>query len=282
MLKNVPEPKQEVNTSGVKYVAVAFGVIGFFAIAVLAAVFVIVPNSQYGTAKDLYEAGNYEAAADTFACLGDYRDSEARYADCMEQMNEEKYEQAEAYYKDGDYEKALALFAEIGDYKDAKKRIEQIANMQAVDNEIYFGAYENSPIAWLILETQEDKMLLISKEPVVQMAFNDEVKNVTWETSSIREWLNDEFLTEFSDEQKNQIIQMAVDGLNNDDVFLLNAEDVAKYKGVNFKTSTDWWLRTKTDSGMMVVDGESGEINTTGESVVRAMGVRPCIWINIK
>ncbi len=40
-------------------------------------------------------------------------------------------------------------------------------------------------------------------------------------------------------------------------------------------------IRTKTPAGMMFVN-KDGEINENGESVVRAMGVRPCVWINLR
>ena len=40
-------------------------------------------------------------------------------------------------------------------------------------------------------------------------------------------------------------------------------------------------IRTKTPAGMMFVN-KDGEINENGEIVVRAMGVRPCVWINLR
>lgn len=124
-------------------------------------------------------------------------------------------------------------------------------------------------------------MFLITETPVEVLAFNDELKNITYETSSIRTWLNDDFLEEFSEEQKSRILK-SEDGLN-DNIFILSEEEYQGYaETISFNTISDWWLRTKTDAGMMYVYGESSEVNTYGESVVRAMGVRPCVWISLR
>ena len=36
-------------------------------------------------------------------------------------------------------------------------------------------------------------MLLITDQPVAEKPFHDEIKKVTWETSYLRTWLNEEF-----------------------------------------------------------------------------------------
>ena len=123
-------------------------------------------------------------------------------------------------------------------------------------------------------------MLLIAHNPVEVLAFNDELKNITYETSTIRNWLNEDFLEEFSDDQRSRIIK-SDEGLN-DDMFLLTEDQYNEYsENLSLNTYHDWWLRTKTDAGMMYVYGENSEVNTYGESVVRNMGVRPCVWISL-
>ena len=123
-------------------------------------------------------------------------------------------------------------------------------------------------------------MLLITKNSVEQLAFHDEVKNITWETSSIKNWLNGKFLNEFSAEQKAQIVKSTPES---SDIFLLTEDEYNTYsRYTSFEANSDWWLRTKTDAGMMFVYGENGKLNTTGESVIRALGVRPCVWISLK
>lgn len=281
LLKGVPEQRIKEDNSGIKFVGAAFGVIGFAAVLILVISFVVIPNNQYQKAQQLLADERYSEAASAFEMLGDFRDSMAKAQECSERINEEIYLEAMEYYEDNQDQEALKLFDQIPDYKDSQKMIEQIYNRLAVGGEIYFGYYEDEPIAWEILKTERDRMLLITKEPVTQMAFHDDVKNITWETSAVREWLNHDFLQGFSAEQQADILIDKTNGLE-DKVFLLSEEEYNSYPNIDFKTTSDWWLRTKTDSGMMFVYGGSGEVNTTGDGVVRAKGIRPCIWINLR
>lgn len=161
-----------------------------------------------------------------------------------------------------------------------KGRVEQIHNKFASSGEIYFGTYKGNTVLWTILKTEQDRMLLITKDSVENIAFNDEVKNITYENSTIRDWLNSGFVKEFSEGQKERILKQTEN--SDDEIFILNNEEYEEYsKNLSFNTDSDWWLRTKTPAGMMFVN-EAGVVNETGESVVRAIGVRPCVWISLK
>ena len=65
---------------------------------------------------------------------------------------------------------------------------------------IKFGNYylnskdEKEPIEWLVLDKKDNKILLVSKYLLEFKSFNEGLKATTWETSSIREWLNTSFL----------------------------------------------------------------------------------------
>ena len=76
---------------------------------------VIIPNNNYKTAKDLYEAGKYEEAAAAFENLGEYKDSADRF-------NEAWYHQAEVWLDEGRYAEAAIGFGKIGSYQDARER----------------------------------------------------------------------------------------------------------------------------------------------------------------
>ncbi len=84
---------------------------------------------------------------------------------------------------------------------------------------ITFGKYEqdnnisNGPedIEWLVLDVHEDKALLISKHTLDSKPYNTELTTATWEESSLREWLNNEFLNSaFTGDQKEQIVLTTV------------------------------------------------------------------------
>lgn len=280
VIKGTPEPKKDKDNTGVNILAVTFSILSIAVISALIITFVIVPSNKYNNAVALYEAERYDEAIIAFEDLGTYKDSKNKVETIEKDLLEEKYQQAESYYSTQNYIDATQIYYELGDYKNSKDRIEQIYNKFAKGDEIYYGIYEGNPIAWKILKTEKSRMLLLTEQPVEILAFNDELKNITYENSSIREWLNNEFVSEFSDEQLSRILKN--DDEINDGIFLLTEEQYNEYsKNISLNTNQDWWLRTKTDAGMMYVHGENSEVNTYGESVVRNMGVRPCVWISL-
>ncbi len=73
---------------------------------------------------------------------------------------------------------------------------------------VTFGAYQGQTIEWYVLDEQDGKKLLISKEILDSLPYDDAyvgyewgstnirpASGATWETSSLRAWLNDTFLS---------------------------------------------------------------------------------------
>ncbi|MBE7010224.1 MAG: hypothetical protein E7418_01890 [Ruminococcaceae bacterium] len=130
-----------------------------------------------------------------------------------------------------------------------------------------FGKYyqENSAekklIKWTVLDSSDDKVLLLSKYVIDAKPYNSSLVNTTWERCSLRTWLNGEFATNaFSLQEKNLIVTTRIStpsfkhpfrvgggGLTsnpnivpggndvNDKIFLLSFEEVKKY----FKQNTE-------------------------------------------
>lgn len=65
-----------------------------------------------------------------------------------------------------------------------------------------FGKYEQDnntsngkeKIEWLVLEVKDGKALVISKYALDCKPYNTSSTNVTWETCSLRNWLNNDFI----------------------------------------------------------------------------------------
>lgn len=240
-----------------------------------------ITEQQYLDAQKLYEEGKYDEAIQAFESLGTYKDSKEMIESVKQTVIENKYIQAENYFESQNYLEAMKLYTELGDYKDCKQKIEQIQNRLATDNAVYYGTYKNEPIAWRVLKTEDDRMLLISQEAICELPYNNEIKDVSWQESSLCNWLNNEFIGSFSEKQLAGILTTNIDG---DDckVYLLSQEETEDLEDKSILASEkDWWLRTKADINAVYVT-ESGVIVEDGETVVRAKGVRPCIWINLK
>lgn len=79
---------------------------------------------------------------------------------------------------------------------------------------VYFGHYEQDknplngmePILWRVLEVADDNLLLLSEYGLICKNYNDTFSNVTWETSTLRAWLNGAFLdTAFTNRERDAI-----------------------------------------------------------------------------
>ena len=91
---------------------------------------VIIPQIRYNKAGELFAAGQYPEAAEVYAALEDYKDSQGR-------SNESRYRYAETLMKEAQYPQAILYFQELGEYKDSFERILECNYLQA---EAFFAA----------------------------------------------------------------------------------------------------------------------------------------------
>lgn len=184
---------------------------------------------------------------------------------------------------------------------------------------VLFGAFEQDnnqangkePIEWYILYSDNEKALLVSRFGLTNANFNKTFQDVTWETSTIRTWLNGAFYnTAFLDSEKYIILtnrKSSNDSVceygkiaTSDKVFLLSLDEVnyymdtvlrrqliatpyAKANGIQVINNYSWWwLRTNGNSHKTAqIVFETGYISTIGRDVSSYVGgVRPAIWID--
>ena len=127
------------------------------------------------------------------------------------------------------------------------ERIEIVRNDVVWDNVhpvIKFGKYE-----WLILDKKSDAKLLLCKDIVDMVPYNDIDGEVFWECSSLRAWMNCDFIRGFSPEEKKKIKRIRLHNDANpiygnsggsetkDKIFALSFEELIKYYG---KKRTDY------------------------------------------
>ena len=118
---------------------------------------------------------------------------------------------------------------------------------------VVFGSYEqdndpgNGPegIEWIVLEAGNGQAKLISRYALDARPYNTEAAEVTWETCSLRAWLNGDFLNAaFSAEEQTQLCTVTVPAVKmyetstdpgndtRDRVFLLNATESESFLGL--------------------------------------------------
>ena len=184
---------------------------------------------------------------------------------------------------------------------------------------IEFGNYPQEedgtekPIEWIVMKNEGNQVLLLSKYVLDTKPYNKESKAVTWETSDIRKWLNNEFYTTaFNKAEKGRIQTTLIKNEDNfetktsggndtkDKVFLLSQKEaetlfsnkkerIAKATGytqktgvyVNERTNALWWLRSPGNgSDAAGTVHWNGWINSDGYDVsYDSDGVRPALYL---
>jgi len=101
-----------------------------------------------------------------------------------------------------------------------------------------FGRMEFGGIDWLILDEEENRVLLLSEFSLFDRTYNAELMPVTWETSEVRNYLNNEFFYSFSPEERELIAETRV---INDDV-------MATFGGLAFFGVSTWSVPAGNDT----------------------------------
>ena len=205
----------------------------------------------------------------------------------------------------------------------SKKQPQMVSSYQGFVT-IEFGRYpqasknENALIEWLVLKNDGSKALLISKYALDCQQYNTSDRNVTWETCTLRKWLNGAFFNNaFSVDEQKQILSTTVtpdystDPGNNtkDRVFLLSIAEAEKYFGSDstrqcqgtvycyaqgaYKARNGncwWWLRSLSSPHSFNFDNRyafyvfsHGKVSREGSSAdYDRIAVRPALWINLE
>jgi len=190
----------------------------------------------------------------------------------------------------------------------------------SVGDKVKYGVYDQDnnlingkeEIDWIVLAVEDGKALLLSDKVLASKAFDTEGSQ-EWRDSSIRAWLNDNFLrAAFTAAESGNIILSSLENKENsiyhtggtenteDKVFLLSADEATKYVKPEFASPATtpyawaqgnrydtpmWWLRTAGDVHGDGVSKQAAcyrpDLLLWGHIVVDdTYGVRPAIWVS--
>ena len=187
-----------------------------------------------------------------------------------------------------------------------------------VGESVFLGSYppgfQRETIEWQVLEKQETRALLISKYALDIKKYNEENVDCTWESCTLREWLNNEFLnSSFTAGERARIPMVTVTTDKNprfktdpgnsteDQVFLLSINEANKYFRIDERICNltsyafnqaggigrmekAWWLRSPGYSQKFaaIVD-HVGNVKLNGTIVFDSfVAIRPAMWISIE
>lgn len=333
----------------------------FLLILVVAVALCGCKSSDYNKAASLFKAGDYDAAAEAFSALGDYKDSVAQVDIVLEAKAEAEraaaYEDAQALMASGDYGAAVAAFAALGEYQDSAARLAEateaaftraeallddgdtaaaealfaamgpgidsdralfLRQSSALKNAapgqtVQYGAYEqdndtgNGPeeIDWIVLAVEDGRAMLVSSRALDVRPYHDLQSQINWEGSTLRAWLNGDFLnTAFSAYHQGRIADTQVldyktvgtdeDRSTEDKVFLLHPLEVAALLGSDGKAACEvtaycaaaagdadasvWQLRAgAAPSAYASIAGHENAFSNRPVDV--PAGIRPAVWV---
>lgn len=160
---------------------------------------------------------------------------------------------------------------------------------------------------WIVLDKQEDKTLVISRDILEQRAYHVTREDITWEASDLRRYLNGEWLdSALTGQEKACVAEVSIQNPSNpkygirggnatvDKVFLLSLQEAEYYCAGNadlLKGKTEagepvWWhLRSPGEAPYVAASVSSGgliDYHGTAEGVDDAAGgVRPAMWVKL-
>ena len=172
------------------------------------------------------------------------------------------------------------------------------------------------PIEWYVLEKDENKAFLVSKYALDYQKYNKSIKQVKWETCSLRKRLNETFINNaFSPEEQKQLLCTKISsedepshfsdagGNTTDKIFLLSIPEVNKYfksdnnrrcvptdyarSNINLRSEDGkqtccWWLRSLANNSLEAPHVEqNGKIRSSCYCVNSKEWIRPALWIEL-
>lgn len=273
------------------------------------------------------QANDYITAAEHFRKLGKYKNSEELAAECDRLLTKiekktiwsklikfgiavlfiiaiivllttshAKYYYANLCEMTGSYSTAAKMYQKLGEYKDSPEKLEEATKL-IVRNSKVGDTVKIGDDNWYLLDSKENKALLMKTGAIQGKAYQDISGEVTWEKSSIRQWLNSEFInTYFSTTEKEQIVLTDTTTPDNIDygtvggnatrdyVFLLSIEEANQYIDQLPKVKHNSWLRSpgNTQSAVAFLSVNGNIMNFGYDSSSSDFSVYPVMWFNFK
>lgn len=290
---------------------------------------VIIPKAKFNKAMKVVESEDYDNGYAMLEELG-----------CSDVILRSKYDRAMEYIEKGDDDSIYLAYTLLNglNYQDSEEKKNSILpqykdislKKAEVGSIVYFGSYEQDNdtsngkevIEWQVLAKEDNKALIISKYALDCVQYNSKYETVTWETCTLRKWLNEIFIDVAFNLDEQLLIQETNVSANknpkydtdpgkstNDKIFLLSLNEVNKYFSSNEErmcAATDYaiaqgawtlvdyklegkllcwqWLRSPGyDQNSAARVGLSGSVIYDGSVASSDDGcIRPAMWISLE
>lgn len=163
-------------------------------------------------------------------------------------MKECYYKLAQAFEEKGYYDKALL------NYKLAQNKLDACKKACGLEKKFIKESLPGTTIRygedeWILLDKDGSQALLLENSTGIKKCFDENGNNI-WQDSTLCQWLNIDYISRFSEEERSA---MVIQGQLNigkkkikELIFILNKEQYEKYKDIIIKQGKSYWLK---DSG---------------------------------
>lgn len=243
------------------------GVCALVLIAAAFILYVLSPQRRYREAERLLAKGSYQEANVIYKKLEDYKDSKEKSALCVQQA---------------DLEKRSVGMAQLETVKIGKT--------------LAFGPYE-----WKVIDRTDDAVLLLGIHSdqfsqTSHVPYHTEKEAVTWETSTVRAWLNSAYLDDFTVEERARILLTDVVNEDNptygtkggpdteDYVFLMSIAEAKKYEKQIASMGLNWFLRSpgNEETAVAYMNADHIRMEYGYPATTEQFYIRPMMWVSAK
>ena len=194
---------------------------------------VILDNPQTAEAMDIFMR-NIRELDDEIKTLSTIRDTLIRLFNDLEQS--ENIRMNYAMLTDSS---VLSIVKTLSLSKNLIKETTTMENVKKAEvKTIPFGKF-----VWRVLEEKDGKALIITENIIEERPYHNDLVDITWEHSEMRQYLNSSFYESFSKEEQSRILETQLSDRDNpwtgtkcgnpttDKIFLLSYDEVLKYFG---------------------------------------------------
>ncbi|MCL2378741.1 MAG: DUF6273 domain-containing protein [Defluviitaleaceae bacterium] len=182
---------------------------------------------------------------------------------------------------------------------------------------ISFGGYDWRVLTVAEIPDQGHRAFLLSEEILEEREYDTEWKwskvfrnkTITWEHSTLRRYLNEDFYNSFSEDDRSRILETFLENKDNpekssffgstggnstfDMIFLLSIDEIMEYHEASKRTElwcegkppykTLWWLRSPGHNNIFAafVTDYDRRVNLMGSDVDKPLGIRPALWLQL-
>ena len=145
---------------------------------------------------------------------------------------------------------------------------------------IRFGNYE-----WYILKNNaaERKLLLMAVSRVADLPLHDKMERIEWHDCSLRKWLNEEFIKEFSETERKRIVETKNDDygvISKDKIFILSKAEYDEYMELRDVPMPDLTSRTISPENMVYQVGCSSTADDSCLPITLERFIYPALWLS--